>query len=156
IGRPLPNTTAHVLDGQMRPVPVGAPGELYLGADCVTRGYLNQPVLTADRFVPDPFANIPGSRLYRTGDRVRWLARGYVEFLGRFDEQVKIRGFRIEPAEIESVLCTHVNVAEAAVTIHEKEAGEKHLSAYVVLRNAAVDTPRSLHSYCQGVLPGYM
>ncbi|HEV2735592.1 MAG TPA: condensation domain-containing protein, partial [Longimicrobiaceae bacterium] len=126
LGRPLPGARAYVLDGRMQPLPVGVPGELYVGGGGVARGYLRRPDLTAERFVPDPFGP-PGTRAYRTGDRVRWLASGELEFLGRVDRQVKIRGFRVEPGEVEAVLAQHPSVQEAAV-----ESREGALVAYVV------------------------
>src|SRR4029077_1851124 len=95
IGRPIANAQAYILDAQPQPVPPGVPGELYIGGAGLARGYLNDPALTADRCVPDPF--VPGGRLFRTGDRCRWLADGALEFLGRLDRQVKLRGYRIEP-----------------------------------------------------------
>jgi len=115
IGRPLANTTAYILDAHLEPVPIGVPGELCIGGVQVGRGYLNQPELTAERFVPDPFSDRPGARLYRTGDRARWLPDGTIEFLGRIDQQVKVRGYRIEPGEIESVFASQSGVSAAVV-----------------------------------------
>ncbi|MEM7676463.1 MAG: amino acid adenylation domain-containing protein, partial [Myxococcota bacterium] len=117
IGRPLPGVTAHILDDQMRPVPVGAPGELYIGGIGLARGYIERPGLTASRFVPDPFSSTPGARLYRTGDRVRFLADGQIAFLGRADHQIKVRGARVELGEIEAMLGQHPLVQEATVDV---------------------------------------
>ena len=154
IGRPIGNTRAYVLDAQRQPVPIGVPGELYLGGDGLARGYRNRPELTAERFVASPFE--PGARLYRTGDRCRWLADGNLEFLGRLDDQVKLRGFRIELGEIEAVLRQCPGVAESAVVLREDRPGDKRLVGYVVAKGAAASTADDLRSYLKQKLPEYM
>jgi len=132
IGRPISNTQIYILDRQRQPVPVGVPGELYLGGAGVARGYLNRADLTAERFITDPFSEYPGARLYRTGDLGCWTAEGTIEFLGRNDHQVKIRGFRIELGEIEAQLSRLAGVQEAVVIAREEGSGEKRLIAYVI------------------------
>ncbi|HEX8317855.1 non-ribosomal peptide synthase/polyketide synthase [Longimicrobium sp.] len=128
VGRPIANTYVRVLDAGMRPAPAGVPGELYAGGAGLALGYLNRPELTAEKFVADPY--LPGARLYRTGDRVRWSESGTLEFLGRTDFQVKIRGFRIEPGEIEAALLEHAGVRAPVVLAREDAPGEKRLVAY--------------------------
>ncbi|HEX7238835.1 MAG TPA: amino acid adenylation domain-containing protein, partial [Longimicrobiaceae bacterium] len=131
VGRALPNVRLYVLDAGRGLAPAGVVGELYVGGDGVARGYAGRPELTAGRFVPDPYGEA-GARLYRTGDRVRWLSDGNLEFLGRMDHQVKVRGFRVEPAEVEAALAEHPAVREAAVVVREDAPGEKQLVGYVV------------------------
>jgi amino acid adenylation domain-containing protein len=159
IGRPIANTTAYVLDSHQQLVPIGVPGELYIGGDGVAQGYLNQPELTAKRFVDDPFSIKPHTRLYRTGDQVRQLPDGSIEFLGRLDEQVKIRGFRIEPGEIEAALSQHAGVAQATVLVREGHVGGisgKKLVAYVVPKQDMSVSPQSLRQDLIQRLPDYM
>ena len=125
IGRPIANTQIYILDSHLQPVPVGVHGELYIGGDGLARGYLNRPELTAERFVRNPFSDLPDSRLYRTGDRTRYLPDGNIEFLGRVDNQVKIRGHRIELGEIETILNQHPAVKDTVVVARERESSEE-------------------------------
>jgi amino acid adenylation domain-containing protein len=134
IGRPIANARVHVLGEGAEPVPIGVAGELLAGGGGLARGYLRRPDLTAESFVPDPFSREPGARLYRTGDRVRHLADGRIEFLGRMDRQVKIRGFRIEPGEVEAALTRHPSVADAVVVARETRLDDRRLVAYLVPR----------------------
>ncbi|HEV7587864.1 MAG TPA: amino acid adenylation domain-containing protein, partial [Longimicrobium sp.] len=152
VGRPTGNQRIYLLDHALQPVPVGVPGEAYVGGGGVVRGYLDRPALTAQRFVPDPFAAEPGARMYRTGDRLRRMADGTLEFVGRIDEQVKIRGFRIEPGEVESALAAHPWVDEARVVVREDQPGEPRLVAYVVGEVNA----HELHEFLAETLPDYM
>ena len=131
IGRPLGNVRVYVLDAGGALAPIGIPGELFIGGAGVARGYLHRDALTAERFVKDPFSNLPDARMYRTGDRVRWLADGTIEFLGRVDHQVKIRGFRVELGEVESTLRSHASIDQAVVVLREDAAGDQTLVAYV-------------------------
>jgi amino acid adenylation domain-containing protein len=156
IGRPIDNTSVYVLDAQLNPVPVGAPGELYIGGDGLARGYLNQPALTAAVFVPHAFSATPGARLYKTGDRVRYLADGNLEFLGRLDDQVKLRGYRIELGEIEAQLRQHPTVSEAAVLLREDQPGHKRLVAYTVSEHDAAPEADALQRFLRARLPDYM
>ncbi|HYG64762.1 MAG TPA: amino acid adenylation domain-containing protein, partial [Thermoanaerobaculia bacterium] len=132
IGLPIWNSSVHLLGRDHESVPIGVPGDLYIGGVCLARGYLGRPDLTADRFVPDPFAGEPGARLYRTGDKVRRLPDGNLDFLGRFDHQVKVRGFRVELEEVESVLGRHPGVRQTVVLARGEGAVDKSLVAYVV------------------------
>jgi amino acid adenylation domain-containing protein len=131
IGRPIPNTRLYILDAARQPVPIDVAGEIYLGGDGITRGYLRRAALTAERFVPDAVSGLPGQRLYRTGDRARWRDDGQVEFLGRRDEQVKLRGYRIELGEVQAALRTHRGVTEAAAIVRQLASGGAWLVGYV-------------------------
>ncbi len=155
IGGPVANTTAFVLDAAGRLAPLGAPGELCLGGDGLAHGYVGRPALTAERFVPDPFAAAPGGRLYRSGDLVRQRPEGAFEFLGRLDNQVKIRGFRIEPGEIEALLGGHPGVSQAAV-VPRGQGAARRLVAFVVARPGAALDGDELRSYLRGRTPDYM
>jgi aspartate racemase len=156
IGRPLPNTQVYILDAQKQLVPIGVPGELYIGGVGVTRGYLNRPELTAERFIPNPFSNDSGSRLYKTGDLTRYLPDGNIEFLGRIDHQVKIRGFRIELGEIEAVLRQNQAVQDAVVIGQEYDVNDKRLVAYVVPSQEEVFSSSELRRYLKEKLPDHM
>ncbi|TGV17973.1 amino acid adenylation domain-containing protein, partial [Mesorhizobium sp. M00.F.Ca.ET.186.01.1.1] len=155
IGRPFPNTKLYVLDQNRKPVPVGVPGELYIGGECLARGYWNRPELTAERFVANPFGQ-PGERLYRTGDLVRYLPDGNVDYLGRFDDQVKIRGYRIELGEIENAIRQHPAVQEAVVIAREEKAGDKRLAAYLVAAGKAQPPAEEIALFLKETLPEYM
>ena len=157
IGQPVSNTQAYVLDNELQVVPVGVIGELYIGGDGLARGYWNRPEQTGEKFIPHPFSRVPGARLYRTGDSVRYLPDGHLEFIGRADEQVKLRGFRIELGEIESVLSAQEGVQECVVVVREDVPGDKRLVAYVVSDEAteAVDSG-VLRASLKKVLPEYM
>ncbi|HEY7559872.1 MAG TPA: amino acid adenylation domain-containing protein [Candidatus Binatia bacterium] len=157
IGRPIANTQLYILDSRLQPIPIGVHGELYIGGDGLARGYLNRPELTKESFIPHPFSDQPGLRLYRTGDRARYLADGNIEFLGRVDNQVKIRGYRIELGEIESALNQHPGVRESAVVVRDRDSlGEKDLVGYFVLTQGSTLSVEELRSFLRGKLPEYM
>jgi len=155
IGRPLSNTQVYLLNAMQEPVGIGEVGELCIGGDGLARGYLNQPELTAEKFVPHPFSDEPGARIYKSGDLARYRADGTIEFLGRADNQVKVRGHRIELGEIESVLMQHDGVQSCVVSAQANGAGEKKLVAYVVasIRNLG---DSGLRSFLEEKLPAYM
>jgi amino acid adenylation domain-containing protein/FkbH-like protein len=154
IGRPLANEQVYLLDRHRQPVPIGVPGEIYIGGAGVARGYLNRPELTTERFVANPFQ--PGAKLYRTGDLGRWRADGNLEFLGRIDHQVKLRGFRIELGEIESVLRRHPGVRDAVVVVREDQPGDQRLTAYVVKKGEPAAGAGELRPFLKQTLPEYM
>jgi len=156
IGSPIDNVQVHILNEGMRQAPIGESGEIYIGGAGLARGYRNQPDLTAERFVPDPFSSEPGARLFRTGDLGRYLPDGQVAFLGRIDEQVKIRGFRIEPAEIVKVLDEHPAVQASTVVAREVEPGDKRLVAYFVPAAKAQPTHTELRNFIAARVPEYM
>ena len=163
IGRRLPNKQVFVLDAHLQPVPIGVPGEMYIGGN-LARGYFKQPALTAEKFIPNPFSTTPGARMYKTGDLARYLPDGSIEFFGRNDQQVKIRGIRIELGEIEAVLCQHPAVREAVVVVWEQESGasaapgqtDKRLVAYVVPSQEHTPRLHELRRYLKQKLPQYM
>jgi amino acid adenylation domain-containing protein len=156
VGRPIDNTQIFILDAHLELVPIGVAGELYIGGTGVARGYLNQPELSAESFVPSPFSEEPGARLYRTGDLARYRQDGTIECLGRIDHQVKVRGFRIELGEIEAALRQHPGVKETVVVALEVRAGDKRLVAYVVLSQRESVTTGDLRDFLKQKVPGYM
>jgi amino acid adenylation domain-containing protein len=145
IGKPIPNTKVYILDDRLQLVPVGVPGELYIAGVGIARGYLNRPDLTAEKFISNPYSNQPSDRLYKTGDRARYLPDGNIEFLGRIDHQVKLRGYRIELGEIESLLSKHSQVREAVVVGREDRSGDRRLVAYVVPQENLTALPEQEH-----------
>ncbi len=155
IGKPITNVDMYLMDDRQELVPVGEPGEIYVGGPTSGRGYLNRPELTAERFVPDPFAD-SGARLYKTGDRARYRADGTLEFLGRLDDQIKIRGIRIEPGEIEAALSQHSAIEESAVVAGENGFNEKRLVAYLTPKGNRPPTASELRSFLNNKLPEYM
>jgi hypothetical protein len=154
IGPELRNTQFYVLDHCLQPLPVGVPGELHIGGIGLARGYVAQPALTAERFIPNPFGS--GDRLYKTGDLVELRADGRLRFLGRLDTQVKLRGYRIETGEIEGALSSHPAVAESAVVVREDSTGDAQLVAYVVATSKGAAAFADLRRFLQDRLPHYM
>ncbi len=155
IGRPVPNKQVYLLDQHFQLVPIGVPGELYIGGVGLARGYLNRPELTAEKFIPNPFSQKPGARLYKTGDLACYLPDGKIEFLGRIDHQVKLRGFRIELGEIEAVLVQHTGVRETVVITRDYAPGDQRLVAYVI-PHQQVPTTSELRRFLKQKLPDYM
>ena len=159
IGRPLPNVKVYILDDNMDPVPVGVTGRLYIGGECVGRGYVSDALQTAQYYIPDPFSNDPGSRLFKSGDLGRFLPDGQMEYLGRVDYQVKVRGFRVELGEIEQMLETHPSVREAVVLAkrnHNDQGSEIQFSAFIVGNDGNPPNISELHSFINSFLPSYM
>ena len=156
IGRPIDNTQVYILNEKMQQVPIGEIGEICIAGAGLARGYRHRPDLTAQKFVPNPFATEPGARLYKTGDLGRWLPDGQIAFLGRVDEQIKVRGFRIEPAEIVRVLNEHPAVQASAVVAREIEPGDQRLVAYLVLAPDAQPTYTEMRNFMAACLPEYM
>jgi len=156
VGPPIDNTQFYVLDSNAQPVPMGVPGELFIGGDGVARGYYKRPDLTTERFLPDPFRDSPGARMYRSGDLVRRLPSGDLEFLGRLDGQIKLRGFRIELGEIESALAQHPSVKQASVVVREDVPGDKRLVAYLLPNAGGIPAAGQLRTFLLTTLPDYM
>jgi amino acid adenylation domain-containing protein len=156
IGRPIPDLNVYILDHQLQPVPVGVAGQICVAGEGLGRGYLNRPDMTAEKYVPNPFSDQPGGRLYKSGDKGRYLPNGDIEYLGRIDHQLKIRGFRIEPGEIEAALEEHPAVRQALVVIREDRSGETHLVAYIVPKQEQTCAINELRSHLRQKLPDYM
>ena len=156
IGRPIANTQVYILDENRREVTAGEAGEIYIGGANVGRGYLNQPELTSERFIADPFSAEPGARLYRTGDLARRLPNGDIAYLGRADEQIKVLGYRIEPAEIESAIDRHQAIAASVVVARNYDCSGNRLIAYVTTRNESAPTATELREFLESALPHYM
>ena len=156
IGRPIANTQIYILDTDLNPTPLGVPGELLIGGANLARGYFNRPDLTAEKFIPHPFSDTPGMRLYRTGDQARYLPDGNIEYLGRMDQQVKVRGFRVELGEVEAILGLHRAVEQAVVLLREFTPGDKRLVAYVVCRTTPSPRASELREFLLKKLPDYM
>ena len=156
IGRPVANTRAYILDRELRPLPIGIPGELYIGGVQVGRGYYKRPELTAERFIPDPYSGDPEARLYKTGDICRWLEEGNIEYLGRTDFQVKIRGHRIELGEIEASLGSHPGILNVSVTAKDDGANGQYLVAFVVATGSGSPLVEELREFLGSKLPAFM
>jgi aryl carrier-like protein len=156
IGRPIPDLQVYILDKHNSLLPIGVPGEMCVGGAGLARGYLNRPELTSQKFIPDPFSNKSGARLYKSGDLARYLPNGELEYLGRIDHQVKIRGFRIEIGEIEALLRQHPNVRETVVLLREDQPGDKQLVAYIIAKSEQVLTTSELRNWLKLQLPDYM
>ncbi|MDJ0732572.1 MAG: amino acid adenylation domain-containing protein [Nostocaceae cyanobacterium] len=156
IGRPINNTRIYILDSYLNPVPVGVAGEIYISGDGLARGYLNHPTITSEKFIPHPFSQKPGMRLYKTGDLARYFSDGNIEFLGRIDNQIKIRGFRIELGEIEALLNQYPGVQETVVIAREDVPGNKRLVAYVIPQQQSAITVNELRHFLQNKLPYFM
>ncbi len=156
IGRAIANTQIYLLDSEGQPVPIGIPGELHIGGEGLARGYLDRPELTAEKFIPHPFSNKPGTHLYKTGDLARYLPNGEIEYIGRIDHQVKIRGFRIELGEIEAVLSQHPQVQTTVVVAWKDKPNSKRLAAYFVPNNNQTPNTTELRNFLKARLPEYM
>jgi hypothetical protein len=156
IGNPIANTQIYLMDKYRQPVPIGVPGELYIGGEGVTEGYYNRAELTAEKFIDDPFSGDPDRRLYRTGDLACYNEEGILEFLGRIDQQVKIRGYRIEPGEIETILISHPDIREAAVIAREDVPNSLRLIAYIIWKNGKSLESSGIKEFLKGKLPEYM
>jgi acyl-coenzyme A synthetase/AMP-(fatty) acid ligase len=156
IGYPIANIQIYLLNEHLQPVPTGVSGELHIGGIGLARGYWRRPGLNAERFIPDPFSQARGARLYKTGDLACFLPDGAIEFRGRIDHQVKVRGFRIELGEIETTIARHPDVQKVLVTVRQDTPGDKRLIAYVVPRPQAEISSSALRHYVQSLLPDYM
>jgi amino acid adenylation domain-containing protein/thioester reductase-like protein len=156
VGVPIPDLEVHILDPHLQPVPIGVAGEIYVGGEGLARGYLNRAELTAERFIKSPFSDAPDARLYKSGDRGRYLMDGDIEYLGRIDHQVKVRGFRIELREIESILVQHPEIRESLVIVREDSPGDQRVVAYLVKARQKIPTTSELRNFLREKLPDYM
>jgi acyl-CoA synthetase (AMP-forming)/AMP-acid ligase II len=155
IGKPIFNTQTYILDEFLQPVPIGVPGMLHIGGECLADGYWSRADLTSERFISNPFGTQP-DRLFASGDQARFLADGNIEYLGRLDAQIKLRGFRVELEEIEANLFAHPSVRQAAVTVFGRNIGTQQLVAYVVNRHGTLPQPQELRDFLGARLPRYM